>query len=167
MAVQGVVSVIEGTVKAISADGTERILKSGDLVLPEERIQTDANSSIGISFDDGSFITLGHNTNELISELLESGNDLLETSQALADSEEDLLSELEDRRDAIQQEVDEIQQALLEGADPSVDLEAPAAGAPGTGDGTVSEGSNEGSSTVIIEYEGDQVDPDAGYSTIC
>ena len=113
--ITGVVKALTGTVKAIAADGTERVLHVGDKVLAGERIITADASTIEIQFDNGAVIDLGRNM------------DIALTQDLLHDAAPAMAEQTPEQAAAAQVSAEEIQKAILEGKDVT-QLEATAAG---------------------------------------
>jgi hypothetical protein len=110
--VVGHVAILYGTVKAISADGTERLLTLNSPIFADDTIVTESDGRVSIVMDDGaqSQIDLGRMSEVVIDEDIYQGATSEEISDAVA-------------------EVEEIQEALLaEDFDPTLELEAAAAG---------------------------------------
>jgi len=137
----GEVRLVKGIVIAKSPDGSERILAVGDLVYPNEVIETGSEGSILIELRDGTELTLG-----LDSRLL------LDSEVYGFDTEEEKEDNLSD--------VDSIRAAILAGADPTEVAEATAAG---TEAGAAT--SQETQPGEIIERTGEQVTPESGFET--
>jgi len=138
----GHVKLVKGVVIAKSPDGSERILGVGDLVYPDEVIETGADGSVLIELRDGTELTLG-----LESRLL------LDREVYGFDTEKEKEDNLSD--------VESIKAAILAGADPTQIAETTAA-APGAG--TVGAG-DEAQPSEIIERTGEQVTPESGFET--
>lgn len=69
MAIQiGVVKVLIGDVTATSADGTGRLLQSGDNVFADDLISTLSHSAIEINFADGGVMDLGANSQVMLNQ---------------------------------------------------------------------------------------------------
>jgi hypothetical protein len=111
--VVGKVVILYGTVKAIASDGTERVLALNNPIFAYDRIITESDGRVSIVIDDGvqTQIDLGRMSDVVIDEDIFEGASPDEIAAATA-------------------EVEEIQEALLteETFDPTVELEAPAAG---------------------------------------
>ncbi|MEJ2332522.1 MAG: retention module-containing protein, partial [Desulfobulbaceae bacterium] len=108
----GSVAILYGNAKAISIDGTERILSPNSPVFAYDRIITESDGRVSIIINDpaASQIDIGRMSHIIIDEDIFAGV-----------TEEDIA--------ASTAEIQEIQEALLaEGFDPTVELEAPAAG---------------------------------------
>ncbi|MFO7668001.1 MAG: retention module-containing protein, partial [Desulfobacterales bacterium] len=137
--VVGKVFILYGTVKAVSPDGTVRILAPNSPIYANEQIITGADGSISIQFD-GPPVTqldLGRMTEIVIDEDVYAGVAPEVVTEAAADAEK-------------------IQEALLAG-DEEIDLEATAAG--GTADG------GGGHPTVVFDLDGNEVTPGSGAET--
>ena len=110
--VVGKVVILYGNVKAISIDGTERVLGPNSPVFAYDRIISESDGRVSIVMDDGahSQLDIGRMSDIIIDE---------DTFAGI--SEEDIAASVA--------QVQQIQEALLaEGFDPTVELEAPAAG---------------------------------------
>ena len=144
MATSGIVKSVSGTVTATAADGTERILQVGDMVLPNEQIVTGAAGTISVDFEDGTHMDMGRGSRLTL-------NDEELGIDPEANGEEDMAEALDD--------VAAMQAALENGGDfdPN-NMEATAAGAGTTG--------NEGSTTVNVAFVGGEVTPDSGFDSI-
>jgi len=147
MTSSGIVTSVSGIVKAIAVDGKERILQTGDRVLPNEQILTGDAGTILIEFSDGSSMDLGRNSNiTLNDESLNPESGFNQQGQTLEQA---------------QDEVAAIQQALAKGEfDPSK-LEATAAGgAPGAG------GLDDDGHTIVeVNYLNPTMTPESGFDT--
>ncbi len=111
--VVGKVVILYGNVKAISIDGTERVLGPNSPIFAYDRIVSESDGRVSIVMDDGahSQLDIGRMSDIIIDE---------DTFAGI--SEEDIAASVA--------QVQQIQEALLaEGFDPTVELEAPAAGA--------------------------------------
>ncbi|MDH5190582.1 MAG: retention module-containing protein [Gammaproteobacteria bacterium] len=106
----GAVSSLSGTVKAISLDGSERILQAGDQVHADEVLITGASASVNIKFNNGSTL------------------DLASDARATLDSDVYGGTTAEDAAAS----VEAVQQAIAEGQDPTATLPAPGAGIAGS-----------------------------------
>ena len=135
----GKVFILYGTAKAISPDGTQRVLAPNSLIYANDRIITESDGSVSIMIDgpQPTQMDLGRMSNVLI--------------------DEDVFGEAtpEDIADATA-EVDKIEQALREGDEP-IDIEAPAAGGPNNAGG--------GHPTVNFELTAEEVLPTSGAET--
>ncbi|BHH85444.1 retention module-containing protein [Desulforhopalus sp. 52FAK] len=135
--------IVYGKVEALAPDGTTRLLTPNGPVFLGERIITSSNGSISIVFDDG----------------VNSQLDLGRMSDVTLD--EDVYQESSEDLSEVLAEVEDIQEALLSGDfDPTIDLEAPAAGptaAPANAGG--------GSSAPRFQLTADEVTPEAGAET--
>ncbi len=110
--VVGHVAILYGTVKAISPDGTERLLTLNSPIFANDTIVTESDGRVSIVMDDGaqSQIDLGRMSEVVIDEDIYQGASSEEISDAAT-------------------EVEQIQEALLaEDFDPTLELEAAAAG---------------------------------------
>ncbi|MGR8941124.1 MAG: retention module-containing protein, partial [Gammaproteobacteria bacterium] len=149
----GIVKFVMGVVKAISVDGTERILHTGDRVLPNETIVTGENGNVIIAFNTGETLDLGRN------QLVALDADVLVPENPAVESS---IRTFEGTRG----EVAAIQRALFdENFDPTKVLKPTAAGA-GAGGGTAAVG-NEGHSHIyVVDYLNPISQPDSGFATI-
>jgi hypothetical protein len=110
--VVGHVAILYGTVKAISSDGTERLLTLNSPIFANDTIVTESDGRVSIVMDDGaqSQIDLGRMSEVIIDEDIYQDASSEEISDAAT-------------------EVEQIQEALLaEDFDPTLELEAAAAG---------------------------------------
>ena len=110
--VVGKVVILYGNVKAISSDGTIRVLAVNSPIFTYDRVITESDGMVSIAIDDGAgtHIDLGRMSDVFIDEDIFAGVSAEEVSEAAA-------------------EVEQIQEALLaEDFDPTTELEAPAAG---------------------------------------
>jgi hypothetical protein len=108
----GNVTILYGNAKAISVDGTERVLALNSPIFAYDRIITESDGRVSITIDDPahSQIDIGRMSHIIIDEDIFAGV-----------TEEDIA--------ASAAEIQQIQEALLsEDFDPTVELEAPAAG---------------------------------------
>ncbi|WP_438971555.1 retention module-containing protein, partial [Methylophaga sp.] len=138
----GFVKLITGVVNATAPDGTTRTLQAGDKVFANEVISTANGAAVEIEFLDGSVMDLGRE------------------SQAMLDSLVfDLAEAAESEQESVLDDVAAIQQALLSGDDPTLELEATAAGA-GTQTG------NEGHDAVFVDYLNPTAEVNAGFETV-
>ncbi|MDX2433204.1 MAG: retention module-containing protein, partial [Desulfobacterales bacterium] len=110
--VVGTVVILYGNVKDTSSDGTERLLTLNSPIFAHDRIITESDGRVSIVIDDGvqSQIDLGRMSDVVIDEDIFQGASPEEVAEATA-------------------EVEQIQEALLaEDFDPTLELEAAAAG---------------------------------------
>ncbi|MBW2466083.1 MAG: retention module-containing protein, partial [Deltaproteobacteria bacterium] len=117
--VVGRVAVIYGTVKAVSPDGTERILTVNSPIFADDTIVTEADGRVSIVMDNAAQtqIDIGRMSEVVIDEDIYAGEDAFEVTETAA-------------------QIEEIQEALLtEEFDPTAELEAPAAGGPAAAGG--------------------------------
>ena len=138
----GVVFAIYGTVKAVAANGVERLLQQGDRVFANELILTSDLSGVSIEFGNGGRIDLGRN------------------SEVMLDS--DVYGPVDVDRAEVASTIEAAQQAILAGADPAAILGAPAAGGGGGGGDNLS---SEVNPPPFIERTGLQVTPESGFET--
>ncbi len=172
----GTVSSATGDVIARGPDGSERKLEVGDEINADETMVTEDNSTAVFAFYDGTNRGLASN-----SEMTLDGRTLDIASIREARGEEGAISEpatlaqAEQAAEAapaaakgavaqvatLDQQADPdvaaLQQAILEGADPTVEAEAAAAG------GATNEGTHE---AVFLARSGQTVTPEAGFDTI-
>ena len=150
----GKVVILYGNVTARSVDGTERLLSINSPVFPYDTIITESDGKVSIIMDDPaqSQLDIGRMSEVLIDEDIYAGVTAEDVAAAAA-------------------EVEQIQQQLLaEGFDPTIELEAPAAGGqPDAGGGhptpDFARVTHEGEVTSGAETTGtttDTVDPLAG-----
>ncbi len=135
--VVGKVSILYGTVKAMSPDGTVRVLDVNSPVYAEDHIITESDGSVSIVLDDPAqtHLDIGRMSDVVIDEDVYGGAAPEDVAQASA-------------------EVQEIQQALLAGDETiDVDMEATAAG------GTASAGG--GHPVYVVDATGEEVTPTA------
>ena len=137
--VVGKVFILYGTVKAVSPDGTERVLAPNSPIYADDHIITGSDGSVSIQFD-GPPVTqldLGRMTEIVIDEDVYAGVVPEVVSEAAAEAEQ-------------------VQQSLLEGDQP-IELEATAA------DGTT--GAGGGHPVVNFALTGGEVTPGSGADT--
>ncbi len=152
MAKIGTVKFVTGLVKAVSIDGTERILHEGEKVLANEKVITGNFSSVVVAFNDGTWLDLGRDSQSAL-------NDEVVTPGAISQQASN------QAKQSAQNEVDVIQKALAdESFDPTKSMEATAAGAAASG--AVSSGGNNGHTFVSVDYLNPQVVPDSGFETL-
>ena len=145
----GTVSSLSGQVVAVAADGSERVLMTGDRIFADEVIRTSPDGRVEIAMNVGGPVVIEGGQSWLASSDTYTPADQFDPSAAVADA-----NTLDD--------VDAIQAAILAGQDPTEVGEATAAGAPGAG----ADGGNEGADFVTLERTAEEVDPTAGYDTI-
>lgn len=104
----GTVQAAVGLVKAVDENGVERTLQVGDLVYPNDTIETAANAGIIIHFDSGGFVDLPPSTDLVLND------EIYEAARQVAEDE------------ALR-----VQRAIEAGEDPSVAAAAAATGASG------------------------------------
>jgi hypothetical protein len=141
----GNVIFLTGVVKAISADGEERVLHYGDKVYVGDQIITDQAGNLIVELENGKELDLGRNSQTVLDE------EILNLDFEI--SQEDIAE--------IKQEVQATQEALLtdQNYDPTADQEAPAAGeVQGSGD-------DDGFSIIQIEYAEPRAIPVSGFET--
>jgi VCBS repeat-containing protein len=134
----GIIKALIGTATATAVDGSHRDLHVGDRVYADDIISTGAASAIEIEFADGSLMDLGRN------------------SQAFLDSTVFDPQQIVVAENIV--DIAELQDVLIDGADPTQNGDAPAAGAE-------SEGSEGASSTVIVEHNSPIADVTSGFET--
>ncbi len=155
--VAATVTSITGTVVAVAADGSERILSVGDVLFEGELIRVASGGSVQLTGASGEMVSLASGQQALITPEFYTDAVLFDASQSVASGPS--------TGQALQQtgEIDAIQAAILAGEDPTAVAEATAAGqaageAGGPGDS--------GSSFVLLSRTGQEVTPEAGYPTI-
>jgi len=133
----GTVKTVVGMVKAIDANGSERVLQAGDKVYPNETIQTAADGAVIVEFQDGSHLDLPHSAHIVLD------SEIYTPKDSVAEQAED--------------EASRIEKAIAEGRDPSVVTDAAAAG--GTN-------GDEGSSTpLVVGFDNTQGNVNSGFET--
>jgi T1SS-143 domain-containing protein len=140
----GVVKALMGEVTATAADGSERILRVGDIVYANELISTGPGGAVELEFADGSVMDLGRSSQAMLD------SDVIDPSTA---------TNAIAQGDDVPEDVAALQQAILEGEDPTEGGEATAAGA-GVQNG------NEGHEAVFVNYLNPEITPEAGFDTI-
>lgn len=147
MANIGTVQSVTGVVKAIAADGTERILSVGDTVAENEQIIT-GNGTIVIAFNDGTVMDLGSNSSIVLNDDLLNQEKGEQTAQS---------------RDAAEDEVAALQEALADpNFDPTAALPATAAGPTAAG----ATGENNGHTIVSVDYLDPRAPVTSGHDTV-
>jgi len=138
--VVGKVIILYGTVKAISPDGTVRLLAPNSPIFANDRIVTESDGNVSIMFDGTppSQMDLGRMSNVTIDEDVYAGVSATATADAQADAEA-------------------IQKALLAGDTP-IELEPTAAGGMS--------GSGGGHKLFVVNLTGAEVTPTSGAETI-
>lgn len=137
--------IVYGTVKAVAANGTERLLAPNSPVYAHERIVTGADGSVSIHFaKGGDHLNIGRMSDVAVDD------DVFGGGQGAAP-------------DAVAQ-VQDIQAALQSGMDPTTDLPAPAAG--GGAAGAAGAGARGGGRQIVV-VDADQLEvlPDSGAET--
>ncbi|MFD1382581.1 retention module-containing protein, partial [Rhodanobacter aciditrophus] len=137
----GFVVQISGSVRVQSIDGQERIVNVGDPIFYGETVIAIGNGSATIEFVDGNQIVVA---NEAVVEITDEVFSFGDAQELVADSSVDF---------------DELQQAILEGQDPTLIQDAPAAGNDGTDDG------DSDRVDVSINRSGQEALPSYGYDT--
>ena len=94
----GSVEIVFGTVKAMSEDGSERLLSAGEPIYANEQVITENDGSLSILFNDGTILDIPRSASVAVTEDLYQGAD------------PEIISEVAD-------EVETIQEALTENAD--------------------------------------------------
>ncbi|MCP8690515.1 retention module-containing protein, partial [Marinobacterium sedimentorum] len=154
--VAATVTSISGTVVAVAADGSERILAVGDVLFEGELIRVASGGSVQLIGASGETVALASGQQALITPEFYADAAQFDSSQSVASSQS--------ADQALQQtgEIDAIQAAILAGEDPTAVAEATAAGqAPGEAGGP----GDSGSSFVQLSRTGQEVTPEAGYQT--
>ncbi|NVK41427.1 MAG: retention module-containing protein, partial [Oceanospirillaceae bacterium] len=157
--VAGTVTAISGTVVAVSADGTERVLALGDQVFEGETIRVLAGGSLGLTSPGGDVVALASGQEALITPEFYTEAAEFDSSQsvATADSAQQALGQ--------SGEIDAIQAAILAGEDPTAVAEATAAGGQAPAAGGNGGPGDSGTSFVKIDRTAGEVTPEAGYPT--
>ncbi|WP_167505829.1 retention module-containing protein [Desulfosediminicola flagellatus] len=138
--------IVYGSVKAESQEGTTRTIQPNSQIFANDRVITGNNGMVSIVFNDAAKTQL----------------DLGRMSDVLIDEEVFQPYAPEDLSEAAA-EVQDIQEALIAGEfDPTVELEAPAAGAPAAG--AVADAGG-GSSFVKFDLTAEEVTPESGAET--
>jgi len=158
MAKFGIVKFVTGVVKAVSANGVERVLHTGDKVLPDEVIVTADNGNVVIEFNDGMTMDLGRNQQAALNEDALVHQNPVEPAAVQAAT-------------GLHGEVAAVQQALLLDADfdPNKALRATAAGEAQAADDSAEprpEGNKGHGAVFVVEYNDPTSQPDSGYDTI-
>ena len=143
----GTVRQVVGEVFAVAEDGGRRSLSAGDSVFAGERILTANGAAVGIDLVQGGELTLGRETDFLLTEqlLAEVGGGevpAVPTAAALAD-------------------VEALQRAIAAGEDPTQNAPAPAAGPAAGGTGAA----GGGHSFVMLDAVGGALEPVIGFPT--
>jgi hypothetical protein len=139
--VVGKVVIIYGTVKAISADGTVRLLAPNSPIFANDQIITESDGRVSIAFDGTppSQMDLGRMSNVVIDEDVYAGPTSTPASDVTAD-------------------IEQIQKALFAADDTLIELEAPAAGGSNATGG--------GHPIFLLDPTGAEVTPTSGAETI-
>ncbi|WP_040880408.1 retention module-containing protein, partial [Marinobacterium rhizophilum] len=154
--VAATVTSISGTVVAVAADGSERILTVGDVLFEGELIRVAGGGAVELTSASGEIVSLASGQQALITPEFYTEASQFDSSQSVASAPS--------AQQALQQtgEIDAIQAAILAGEDPTAVAEATAAGqSPGEADGP----GDSGSSFVQLSRTGQEVNPEAGYAT--
>lgn len=133
------VSALSGNVTATNGSGS-RALTVNDPVFEDDIIITGQTGLVEIVTNNNQTMDIGRNSQVSV-------NNLLENISASETSDSNVTTDVE-----------AIQQALIEGEDPTVAQEAPAAGAG-------VETGNEGHEAVFVDYLNPEVTPEAGFDT--
>lgn len=138
---------VYGTVKAVAANGTERILGPNSLVYANERVVTGSDGSVSIALN-------GHAEHLMVGRM----------SDVMVD-EDVYASTAPGQGEGVTTSVEDIQAALLQDTnfDPTTDLPAPAAGGGVAGAGTGARGG--GRQIVVFDADQMEVLPDSGAET--
>jgi Ca2+-binding RTX toxin-like protein len=150
----GVIRQLVGDVRAVAADGSERRVFEGDRVFLGEHLVTGDNGAVSVTLNQGGELTLGRDSDALLS------NQLLAAAHGQAQDVPvaDVTPDQQQLSD-----VQQIQQAIAAGQDPTQNTEAPAAGpTPVANTGGVAGG---GHSFVLLDEIGGVVDPQVGFDT--
>ncbi|MDV9031663.1 retention module-containing protein, partial [Pseudomonas sp. RAC1] len=140
--VVAIVKSIVGQVIAVSPEGIKRVLIEGDRLFAGEEVLTGPGGAVTLELADGRMLDLGRDS-QWSADTPASSADLGQVTAQAAPS------------------VEELQQAIAAGADPTTDLEAPAAGPTAAGGGSV----GGGHSFVLLEETAGVVDPTIGFPT--
>ncbi|MBK0155677.1 retention module-containing protein, partial [Pseudomonas sp. S75] len=140
--VVAIVKSIVGQVIAVSPEGIKRVLVEGDRLFAGEEVLTGPGGAVTLELADGRMLDLGRDS-QWSADTPASSADLGQVTAQVAPS------------------VEELQQAIAAGADPTTDLEAPAAGPTAAGGGSV----GGGHSFVLLEETAGVVDPTVGFPT--
>lgn len=143
----GIVISLVGLVKAIATDGTERVLSIGDRVFADEQVVSGDAGTIAIEFADGLIMDLGRNAQSILDEGILN-----------------LDFDIKPKDVATEEDVQATQAALLQNKnfDPTVDLEAPAAGGLASVEGA---GEDDGYNIIQVEYAEPRMTPISGFET--
>ena len=139
----GYVKLVEGLVIARAEDGTERVLAVGDLVYPNEVIETSDPGAVLIELRDGTDLTIGLDSRIVLDPEVYGFDTEAEKADQLAS-------------------VDDVQQPILAGADPTEVTEATAAG-PSAATGAVLH--DDAQPAPIVNRTGEEVRPESGFET--
>uniref|UniRef100_UPI0030DCB90D retention module-containing protein n=1 Tax=Pseudomonas sp. EA_35y_Pfl2_R111 TaxID=3088689 RepID=UPI0030DCB90D len=134
-----IVKSLIGQVFAVSPDGLKRQIFEGERLLMGEQVVTGPGSEVTLQMANGELVNVGQNSNWQASP---------DAAQAAGDNPEPTPG---------------LEQALTAGFDPTVDLEAPAAG-PGSGGGTGGAAGG-GHSFVLLGETGQQLEATVGFET--
>ncbi|WFP49720.1 retention module-containing protein [Methylomonas sp. EFPC3] len=134
----GIVKLVSGSVSATAADGSTRVLQTGDKVFDTDILATAAGSAIVIQLADGSTVDMG-------------GNDRMQLGAVLQEQEREEAVVAQNPPPA-GPSVEDIQAALLAGADPTQIADPTAAGAPAAGAAGGGVAGNEGHVPVSVDY---------------
>ena len=135
----GTVKTVVGLVKAVDANGAERVLQVGDKVYASETIVTSADGGVIIEFPNGSFLDLPRSAHIMLDPEIYSATASKSIEQEAAD------------------EADRIARAIAEGRDPNAVADPAAAGGE-TGD--------EGTTTpLVVDFDNTQGNVTSGFPT--
>ncbi|WP_085693710.1 retention module-containing protein, partial [Pseudomonas sp. R11(2017)] len=142
--VVAIVKSIVGQVIAVSPEGIRRVLIEGDRLYAGEQVLTGVGGAVTLQLADGRYLDLGRDS---------------QWSAGTPDSSADMGMATAQAAPSVEQ----LQQAIQAGADPTMALEATAAG-PSTSGGS-SGALGGGHSFVMLEETAGRVDPTIGYQT--
>lgn len=134
----GIVKLVSGSVSATAADGSTRILQTGDKVFDTDILATAAGSAIVIQLADGTTVDMG-------------GNDRMQLGAVLQEQEREE-AVVAQNPPPVGPSAEDIQAALLAGADPTQIADPTAAGAPAAGAAGGGVAGNEGHVPVSVDY---------------
>ncbi|MDB6047966.1 MAG: von Willebrand factor [Pseudomonas sp.] len=140
--VVAIVKSIVGQVVAVSPEGVQRVLIEGDRLFLGDQILTGPAGAVSLELQDGRVLDLGRDT-----QWTSTDPQVGQPEVAAAESAHS---------------VAELQQAIAAGADPTKDLEAPAAGVTNVGPGGEAGG---GHSFVLLDATAGRVEPTIGFPT--
>jgi len=135
----GTVKTVVGLVKAVDANGAERVLQAGDKVFANETIVTSADGGVIIEFQNGSHLDLPRSAHIMLDPEIYSANASTSIEKEASD------------------EAARIARAIAEGRDPNAVANPAAAGG---------EAGDEGTSTpLVIDFDNTQGNVNSGYPT--